>query len=421
MPDVADPERGHRATRLNRNRPHFLPVAAVPLRRGNLAAMRLKTFILANIAEILREWDSFARTLVTSEKLSALVLRDHAGPILEAIAQDMSTPETPREQFDKSRGLDPVDVRSAASTHGTLRHVSGFSLIQLTAEYRALRATVLRLWLPSVQEFDANVVSDMVRFNETIDQALAESVLTFSDQGARTRDTFLAILGHDLRSPLSAMMMASHMLANQNPDSSQVQVIGTTMRRSATSMAAMVNDLLEFARLQLGGPIPLTPKQLDMADVCADAVDDARAAHPDCSFELRSAGELHCNVDGPRLQQVFSNLLNNAAQYSRPGTPVRLLAQGSIDAVTVQVSNLGSIIPASALGSIFEPLVQLEPDEQDRGRAATSLGLGLYIAREITLAHGGTIDVSSNGADGTVFTVRLPKLLSGQELGRMNA
>jgi signal transduction histidine kinase len=383
--------------------------------------MRLRTFIMQNIPEILREWDAFARTLQTPDKLSALVLRDHAQPILEAIAQDMATPETPAEQFDKSRGLDPVDALSAASTHGTLRQVSGFSLIQLTAEYRALRATVLRLWLPCVKEFDASVASDMVRFNETIDQALAESVLTFSDQGARTRDTFLAILGHDLRSPLSAMITASQMLASQKPNSSQVQVIGTTMRRSAMTMSAMVNDLLEFARLQLGGPIPLTPRMLDMARVCSDAVEDARAAHPDCPFELECTGDLGCNVDAPRLQQVLSNLLNNAAQYSPPGTPVQLVAQGSADAIVVQVRNFGSVIPESALLSIFEPLVQLEPDEQDRGRAPTSLGLGLYIAREITLAHGGTIGVSSTGAEGTVFTARLPKLLSGQELGRMNA
>jgi signal transduction histidine kinase len=217
------------------------------------------------------------------------------------------------------------------------------------------------------------------------------------------------------------MMTASQMLASQQPNPAQVQVIGATMRRSAITMAAMVNDLLEFARLQLGGPMPLTPRMLDMARVCSDAVEDARAAHPDCPFEVQCAGELEGNVDARRLQQVFANLLNNAAQYSPPGTPVRLVAQGSVDAIVVQVSNFGSIIPESALASIFEPLVQLEPDEQDRGRAATSLGLGLYIAREITLAHGGTIGVSSNGTEGTVFTVRLPKLLSAQEFGRMNA
>jgi signal transduction histidine kinase len=383
--------------------------------------MRLRTFILDHIPEILREWDAFARTLDTPDAMTELALRDHAKPILEAIALDMSLEETPREQLDKSRGLDPVDASSAASTHGTLRHVSGFSLSQLTAEYRALRATVLRLWLPRVTEFDAGVAQDMVRFNETIDQALAESVLTYSDQGARTRDTFLAILGHDLRSPLSAMAMAAYVLDKRTPSPTEIKRIAATMQRSTRSMTAMVNDLLEFARLQLGGPIPVHPEMLDLAPFCEEALEDARAAHPDCLFEFESAGELSCNVDAPRMKQVLTNLLNNAAQYSTPGRPVRLAAQGTVDAVSLQVRNFGSVIPESAMPAIFEPLVQLAPDETDRGRAATSIGLGLYIAREMTLAHGGSIDVSSSGSEGTVFSLRLPRLLSGQELGRINA
>jgi signal transduction histidine kinase len=383
--------------------------------------MRLRTFILDHIPEILREWDAFARTLDTPGAMTELALRDHAKPILEAIALDMSVEETPREQLDKSRGLDPVDAGSAASTHGTLRHVSGFSLTQLAAEYRALRATVLRLWLPQVKDFDAGVAQDMVRFNETIDQALAESVLTYSDQGARTRDTFLAILGHDLRSPLSTMSMAAHLLEKRAPSPADIQRIAATLQRSTRSMIAMVNDLLEFARLQLGGPIPVHPSLLDLGPFCEEAVEDARAAHADCRFEFEAAGELTCNVDAPRMKQVLTNLLNNAAQYSTPGEPVRLSAQGTADAVTLQVRNFGSVIPEASIPEIFEPLVQLAPDETDRGRAATSIGLGLFIAREMTLAHGGTIEVSSSGSEGTVFTLRLPRLLSGQELGRINA
>ena len=381
--------------------------------------MRLANFILSNMPQILSEWDAFARTIDTETELSAKALRDHARPILEAIAADMATSETPREQLDKSRGLDPVDNASAASTHGTLRHVSGFSLIQLTAEYRALRATVLRLWLPQVSTFDEGMASDMVRFNETIDQALAESVLTFSAQGLRTRDTFLAVLGHDLRSPLAAMLFAGDVLTRQQPSPDDIRKIGVRVRRSAAAMTAMVNDLLEFARIQIGGLIPINPVALDLSPVCADAVEDARAAHPDCIFELETDGSLDCNADAPRVQQLLSNLLNNAAQYSLKEFPVRLVAKGSVDAVTITVANVGSLIPAESLGLIFMPLVQLDPDGNDRGRPETSMGLGLFIAREITMAHGGTIDVASSRDSGTVFTVRLPRLLSGQEIGRM--
>lgn len=383
--------------------------------------MRLARFIVENMPEILSEWDAFARTLDLSSPMTALALRDHAKPILEAIAQDMDTPETSRQQMDKSRGLDPVDINSAASTHGTLRHVSGFSLGQLAAEYRALRATVLRLWLPRVAEFNAEVAGDMVRFNETIDQALAESVLTFSDQGQRTRDTFLAILGHDLRSPLATISWAAEVLGKQTPGPTDIRAISVRLRRSAVTMSTMVNDLLEFARVQLGGLIPITTVALDALEVCTGAIEDARAANPGCSFELAAAGDLNCSADRIRLQQVLSNLLNNAAQYSPPGCAVRLIAQGTPDALTIEVANSGSVIPAAAIGSIFEPLIQLSDDRAGRGRPTTSMGLGLYIAREIMVAHGGTVHVSSNEESGTVFTVRLPKGAALQELGRVTA
>jgi signal transduction histidine kinase len=381
--------------------------------------MRLSAFILKNMDSILAEWDSFARTLSPANEMSELALRDHATPILMAIAKDMAQPETPREQLDKSQGLQPMEAGSAAGTHGTLRHVSGFSLLQLTAEYRALRASVLRLWLPRVEQFDEFVVSDMVRFNETIDQALAESALTYSEQGARTRDTFLAILGHDLRSPLATVGMVGDVLSRQHSADSSVGAMAQRLRRCVASMTTMVNDLLEYARTQLGGAIPIESLAQDMAPACIAAVEAAQAANPECVFEFRQEGELTCNFDYDRLQQVFSNLLNNAAQYSPKGEPVGLLVQGETDAVTVRVHNRGSVIPSNALASIFNPLVQLEVASADHGRPSTSIGLGLFIAREITHAHGGSIDVQSTAGEGTVFTVRIPRLLTAQELGRI--
>jgi signal transduction histidine kinase len=384
--------------------------------------VRLSGFILQHMDAILAEWDAFARTLgPAAADMSPRALRDHARPILTAIAADMALPETPREQLEKSQGRQPMEVGSAAGTHGTLRHVSGFSLLQLTAEYRALRATVLRLWLPKVEHFDEDVSRDMVRFNETIDQALAESVLTYSEQGTRTRDTFLAILGHDLRSPLATVSMGGAVLAREYAPDTAVGAIALRLLRSAASMTTMVNDLLEYSRTQLGGAIPIESAVQDMAPACAAAIDAAQAAHPECTFLLDVDGDLACNFDYERLQQVFSNLLNNAAQYSPPGEPVNLRASGDPDAVFVRVSNRGRVIPGNALAMIFNPLVQLAPAPDDRGRPSTSIGLGLFIAREITQAHGGSIGVESSAEDGTVFTVRIPRALTAQEMGRIQA
>lgn len=382
--------------------------------------MRLARYILGNMDQILAEWDAFAQTLgPVTDTMSARALRDHAKPILQAIAADMATPETPQEQLEKSQNLSAPAVETAAGTHGTLRHVSGFSLLQLTSEYRALRATVLRLWLPQIKEFDEAVSQDMVRFNETIDQALAESVLTYSDQGNRTRDTFLAVLGHDLRTPLSVMSMAGQLLGASVVSELDIQLTAARIRRSAATMKAMISDLLEYARLQLGGLLPIEGKWQDLSQTCEEALQDAKTAHPESQFSLMVAGDLSCNYDTVRLQQVLSNLLNNAAQYSAPKTLIELLAHGDMDAVLVQVRNIGTPIPQESLKAIFDPLVQLTSEDDPSARSTTSIGLGLFIAREITAAHGGSISAESSQDGITTFSVRIPKTASGQEMGRV--
>jgi signal transduction histidine kinase len=146
-------------------------------------------------------------------------------------------------------------------------------------------------------------------------------------------------------------------------------------------------------------------------EVCQAALDDATAAHPGCPFELHASGDCLGDFDSVRLQQVFSNLLNNAAQSRGADRPVTVEVEGTSDALTVNVRNFGPTIPQAALKTVFEPLVQLPVEEQQSGRPATSLGLGLFIAREITLAHGGTISAESDEDSGTTFSVRLPEYL----------
>ena len=292
-----------------------------------------------------------------------------------------------------------------------MRQASGFTLTQLTAEYRALRATVLRLWLPHIEPNAVDSSRDMMRFNEAMDQALAESVVTYSENSDRTRDTFLAILGHDLRSPLSTMSMAGQFLVRPSVGTEATQQIGARVARSAANMTSMINDLLEYARTQLGGGIPLTLSLVNLRDICQAARDDTQAAYPECPFALDTSGDLAGMFDGLRLQQLFSNLLNNAAQYRDATHPVTLSVHGHADSITVQVRNLGPVIPAQSLRAIFDPLVQLSvtPGKQ-QGAPSSSLGLGLFIAREITSAHGGTITAASNQETGTVFTVELPRV-----------
>ncbi len=178
----------------------------------------------------------------------------------------------------------------------------------------------------------------------------------------------------------------------------------------ATSLAAVATACARSAlAASADAQVPITASLADLGEICKAAMDDASAAHPECKFDLKLSGDLIGDFDRPRLQQVFSNLLNNGAQYRAREHPVTIIAHDEGDMVIVQVKNLGPEISAQSMQAMFDPMVQLAVHGSQPGRPATSLGLGLFIAREITVAHGGTIQVESDEGAGTVFTVRLPR------------
>lgn len=373
--------------------------------------MNISTFITHNMEQILAEWEAFAMTFgATTDKMSSHELRDHAKQILQFVAIDIETLETAEQTEAKSHGHgpNPNTGESASSTHGRLRYASGFTLVQLIAEYRALRASVLNLWQQSCKPAPTDSMQDVVRFNEAVDQSLAEAVAAYSDKVSETRDIFLAILGHDLRSPLAATATAGIYLSRQGAFEDRVRQIGVRIRRSAATMNGMVNDLLGLARTQLGDGIPIERRECDLLDMCHWAIEDAGAAHPRAEFRLNASGELIGMFDQPRLQQLLTNLANNAAQYGTPGKPIDVDIVGEKDAVVLKVHNEGVPIPKGALPTLFNTLVQL-PEQDGNARPRNSLGLGLFIAKQIALAHGGDINVASDDVDGTVFTVGIPR------------
>lgn len=373
--------------------------------------MKLDRFLSEHIEEILAEWEAFSVTLLPAATLSNMVLRHHARGMLQAIALDIETSQNPEQQYQKSRGNAPHlagGAQSAAFSHSGDRQASDFSLLQLCAEFRALRATVLRLWLPRLGEMTQEISTQMVRFNEAIDQALAESVVSYSSKADQTRELFLAILGHDLRMPLFSMRLAGERLKKPALSAAQIAETGDRIRRSTLLMNSMVADLLGYTRTQLGSGMPIVTALVDAKTVCESALEDARAAHPQSSFELQATGDTTGVFDGVRLHQLFANLLFNAAQYGDLDKPVVLGIHGDACGISVQVTNQGQPIPAASLGAIFKPLVQLPEEGGGDERPRTSLGLGLFVAREIAEAHGGTIGVQSDAANGTIFTVRIP-------------
>src|SRR5688500_5452091 len=340
--------------------------------------------------------------------MDSVALRDHAKQILQAIAKDIVTPQSPREQAEKSTDdtSDDLTVQTAAASHGTLRHTSGFDLRQLVAEYRALRASVLRLWEEHTGDKQRDAVYQVTRFNEAIDQALAESVAHYSEGVNRSRDTFLAVLGHDLRSPLRAVTVSAAALADPATSAPARADAVSRIQISALSMSQMVHDLLEYTRANLGAGIPLDLEDANLAQIIRGSLAEVQSGYPQRSFRVDTEDNLTVHVDPPRMQQAITNLLINAVQHGDSTSPVELVAHHVGDATVVQIKNKGDRILASVLQAIFDPVVQLEAVQRNPRRSA-SLGLGLFIAREIAQGHRGTIEAESSD-EATTFTISIP-------------
>ena len=371
--------------------------------------MSLSEFIVSEMEEILEEWERYARTLSSASGMGPVSLRDHAEAILKSVAHDIAQPQSAEQQESKSKGKGARhDDDTAAEEHAGARQSEGFSLNEMVSEYRALRASVIRLWTRAMSAADRATLDELTRFNEAIDQALTESIARYSRRLDRSRELFLGVLGHDLRSPLGAVMNSTHYLLHSDGLSgAQVKAV-SVISRGATRARDMIADLLDVARTRLGEALPIAPAPIDLASTCLEAVEEARAYYPDREITYSAAGELGGTWDAARLRQMLSNLVDNAIRHGAADTPVAVSAYGASHDAFVGVHNEGAPIPASARARIFEPLARGDEDPLDHRRVG-SMGLGLYIARAIAQAHGGSIDVQSSKEKGTTFTARLPR------------
>lgn len=370
--------------------------------------MRLAEFIRHDMDAILAQWEEFAATLLpAAASLSSLALRDHAQQILEAVAKDLSSPQTREAQSEKSKGRAPgVEgaPETAAQTHAVLRARSGFDINQLVAEYRALRASVLRLWT-DFSPLDRTALEDMIRFNEAIDQAVAESVGHFHRTVEGYRNLLLGMLGHDMRTPLNAVVMTASYLSALNAGE-DVSEAAARLIRSGASMQALLDDLTDFNRTNLGLGLKVEPSETDLAKAAGDELELLRAAYPDRQIEFAASGDTRGRWDAARVQQILRNLVSNAVRYGSPDMPVRVTLRGEPSGALLEVSNSGHIDP-SEVSQIFDPLRRGAAERASHG-AREGLGLGLFIVREIANAHGGEVHARSEGEQ-TTFAVSLPR------------
>ncbi|WP_421547459.1 sensor histidine kinase [Pseudomonas sp. QD4] len=372
--------------------------------------MRLSDFILKNLELILQAWEQFARSVDTPmPPMDSRGLRDHAEYILRNVANDMRRTHSPLPQGVEPQKLEatPEDV-TAAQVHAQTRLMAGFTLDQMVSEYRALRSSVLRLWLAQGYAGEDHQVEDMIQFNEAVDQALVEAVTAYGIAAEKTRKTVLGVLGHDLRTPLGAVTLGADLLRQSEELGSHGKRLISQISLSAQNANQMVNDLLDLARCNLGTGIPVRPENADLSSICKSVVDELSIAHPNAKILFNKPGPLKGHYDPQRIAQAFSNLIGNAVRHGDSQQPINVSLGVESTSTFFSVQNYGEPIPSSVLSTLFDPEGRYSRHSNNDKGVSSGLGLGLFIAAQIVEGHGGTIEVESTLEKGTLFRVVLP-------------
>ena len=252
---------------------------------------------------------------------------------------------------------------------------------------------------PDILRNKANVFFQMHRQKLQLAWELRERT-----EALRLSEMFMAVLGHDLRNPLGAIMASAEVVDMTSRDDN-VKLFSGRILSSATRMTRMIEDLLDLTRARVAGGIPIRPQAMDLQPMLDRVMSELRTIYPKRAIEVSTRGELRGVWDGERLAQVISNLVTNALQHGAQDKPVSVEVDGT-DAreVTLCVRNGGNI-PEHRRAALFDPFHDVSRMAESRN----GLGLGLYIVREIVLAHGGSVDVHADRTEETAFWVQLPR------------
>ena len=219
-------------------------------------------------------------------------------------------------------------------------------------------------------------------------------------------ETFMAIVGHDLKNPLNAMVLGIELIL-ANPTSPNVGKTAERLKNSTRRMQRMIDDLFDLARARLGNGIPIERAPADLSKIVERVIGEIETAHPERKITLQIAPDQVGEWDAGRLAQVVSNLAGNAVRHGKEGSPieVRLAAKPEAPShVVLTVTNEGAI-PNDLIPVIFDPF----RSSDTRRARAEGLGLGLFIVNQIVLAHGGTVAVETGDDAHTIFRVTLPR------------
>ncbi len=225
----------------------------------------------------------------------------------------------------------------------------------------------------------------------------------------------LAIVGHDLRNPLSTVLTSADLLLARGSLNSQDRSVIERVQRAGDRMRSLVEQMVDFTRARLSHGMDIERTECDLAEVAQRIVEEFRANHPQRSFQLTAEGSTAGEFDTHRIERLLVNLLENAVRYGSADAPVEIRVWTDGDRGCLSVRNQGPTIPENVQSVLFEPYKRATAQASKAG-----LGLGLYIVREIARAHGGDVSVRSRDGEGTTFTATFP-LLSDQPCDQYNA
>jgi signal transduction histidine kinase len=315
---------------------------------------------------------STAKTIVIDHVQESEHYRDHHTPRIYGFQSYFSVPIFRRDgsYFGTLCGLDPKPMHLSTPT------------------------------MLSTLELFAQLVSAQLEAEQ--EHALVQTALLSERETAELREQFIAVLGHDLRTPLSALQHGVELLGSKSTDPS-TQSILRRMRRSVGRMSGLVDNVVDFTRGRLGGGIALNVRDEQALELhFTQVVAELREVHPDADIVALVQPGINLRCDAGRLSQLLSNLLKNAIVHGGPGSQVNVLVTCTDDRFFMSVTNDGEPLPAHVVPQLFKPFWRSPSSQAQEG-----LGLGLYIVSEIARAHGGTLDVTCLGGK-VCFTFTMP-------------
>ncbi len=275
-------------------------------------------------------------------------------------------------------------------------------------DYRIVRNDGTERWNAALARpfFDGDQPSRLV--GAVLDITERKRASDVMERDALFRERFIAILAHDLRTPLTALRLGSQILTRRSVTESVAKDIGLRIEATTKRMDRMIADLLDFTRSRQGGGMPVFLTDADLEPICRGVIEEVQLAVPHRTITFESHGNTRGRCDVGRVQQILSNLVSNAVDYSPEGAVVRVTLRGIESTIALEVQNPGEVIPAETLLALFDPF-RRGASESTSSRRSRGLGLGLYIVEQIARAHGGRVVARSTEESGTSFTVTLPK------------